>query len=47
MEWESQVTFDELKKFLIMAPVLKIASSDKMFIFYKDASLLGWGGVLM
>ena len=44
---ECQKAFDTLKAKLTTAPVLTIPSSDRIFVVYTDASLVGLGGVLM
>ncbi|XP_058734258.1 uncharacterized protein LOC131605987 [Vicia villosa] len=40
-------SFVELKKRLIMAPILILPNPEEAFVFYCDASKMGLGGVLM
>jgi hypothetical protein len=42
-----QGAFDKLKQKLTTSPVLILPSSDRSFVVYTDASILGLGGVLM
>ena len=44
---QCQQAFELLKRKLMTAPVLVIPSSDRQFVVYTDASLMGLGGVLM
>jgi len=44
---QCQEAFDCLKQKLTTAPVLMIPSSERCFVVYTDASLMGLGGVLM
>ncbi|ONK55502.1 uncharacterized protein A4U43_UnF2320 [Asparagus officinalis] len=44
---ECQKAFETLKTKLTSTPVLVIPNSDKTFVVYTDASLLGLGGVLI
>ncbi|KAG8489260.1 hypothetical protein CXB51_017269 [Gossypium anomalum] len=48
-EWSEkcQKSFDQLKTYLTEAPVLVQPESDKEFVIYSDASLLGLGCVLI
>ena len=48
-EWDDkcQSSFDQLKKILVEAPVLTQPTSGKKYSMYSDASIIGFGCVLM